>query len=170
MPAIEAHADRDQLAASAASIVAEGLSGPGRVSFVAAGGSTPAATYDRLSAMDLGWSRVTVTLTDERWVSSGSPEANARLIGERLLVGPAASARFLPLTGQAATPEAEAMSIEPAVRALAPFEVVLLGMGEDGHVASMFPGAANLAAMLDLNGQRFAWWRPKPALPLSCLV
>jgi 6-phosphogluconolactonase len=137
---IEACSDRGALAAVAAAAIAEALARPGPVSFVAAGGSTPGATYDRLAAMDLDWSRVTVTLGDERWVDPAAPESNARLVRVRLLAGHAAAARFVALKGRGATPEEDALAVEPRIAVMLPFDAVLLGMGEDGHVASLFPG------------------------------
>jgi 6-phosphogluconolactonase len=136
---IEIFSDRGALAQAAADAIADALSRPGPVSFVAAGGSTPAPTYDRLARMDLGWSRVTVTLGDDRWVDPASPDSNEPLIRKHLLTGRAAAARFLPLKGDGDSPEADAVAIEPTIAALAPFDVVMLGMGEDGHTASLFP-------------------------------
>jgi 6-phosphogluconolactonase len=137
---IETFSDRDSLADAAAAALADALKFPGPTSLVAAGGSTPSATYRRLSAMDLDWSRVTVTLGDERWVDASAAESNERMIRETLLQHHAEAARFLPLKGHGAGPDDDASAIEPELRRLAPFSAVLLGMGEDGHVASLFPG------------------------------
>jgi 6-phosphogluconolactonase len=117
----------------------------GRASLVGTGGRMPGPVYDRLSLAPLDWSKVVVTLSDERHVDIDSPESNARLLRERLLVRLAASAHFLPLTDYA----------EPALRALLPFDAVMLGMGEDGHIASLIPGSPVLAEAMD---------RSKPSL------
>ena len=137
---IETYPDRESLADAAASALANALSVAGPKSLVAAGGSTPLATYRRLSVMDLSWSRVTVTLGDERWVNASAPESNERMIRETLLQDHAVAARFLPLTGHGAGPDDDASAVEPELQRMAPFSAVLLGMGEDGHVASLFPG------------------------------
>ncbi len=137
---IETLSDRDGLADAVASALADALSVPGPTSLVAAGGSTPLATYRRLSAMDLDWSKVTITLGDERWVDASVPESNERMIRETLFQNFTAAARFLPLKGRGASPEDDAKAVEPELRRMAPFSAVLLGMGEDGHVASLFPG------------------------------
>ena len=124
--------------AAAAAIVAqlsEGLLARGRASLVATGGRSPGPVYDRLAQADLDWAHVAVTLSDERQVDVDSPNANVRQLRERLFVGPAAKAQYLPLTDYA----------EPALKKLMPFDAVMLGMGEDGHVASLIPGSPVMA-------------------------
>jgi 6-phosphogluconolactonase len=123
--------------------LAEGLAARGRASLVATGGRSPGPVYDRLSQVDLDWAHVAVTLSDERHVDVESPNANARLLRERLFRGPAAKAQFLPLTDYA----------EPALRKLMPFDAVMLGMGEDGHIASLIPGSPVMALGLDPDGE-----------------
>jgi 6-phosphogluconolactonase len=124
--------------------LADGLKTRGRASLVATGGRMPGPVYDRLREAHIDWARVVVTLSDERCVEPDAPESNARLLRERLFVGEAAKAHFLPLTDYA----------EPALKALAPFDAVLLGMGEDGHVASLIPGSPALAQGMDPAGER----------------
>jgi len=144
---IEAFASGDELADTAASAVArqlsQGLSDRGRASLVGTGGRSPGPVYDRLSRLDLDWAHVAVTLSDERHVDVESPNSNARLLRERLFVGPAAAAQFLPLTDYA----------EPALQKLMPFDAVMLGMGEDGHVASLIPGSPVMDQAMDPHGQ-----------------
>ena len=157
---IETFADRAALTAATADVIADALTAPGALaapgarSFVATGGSTPGPVYDALAKRDLDWAGVTVTLTDERWVDPTSPLSNEGLIRGRLLIGPAAAARFAPLKRAGATPNADALAAEPALAALAPFDVVLLGMGPDGHIASLFPGDPGVAAALDPAAKR----------------
>jgi 6-phosphogluconolactonase len=150
--AMEMFADGDALAEAAADVLAEALSGAGPRSLVVTGGRSPGPVYDRLSARDLRWSEVTVTLSDERWMDPGAPDSNERLVRERLLTGPAAAARFIPLKGVGPTPRADALAAEAALRPHLPWSAVLLGMGEDGHVASLFPSDPDIAARLDPDG------------------
>jgi 6-phosphogluconolactonase len=95
---------------------------------------------------------VSVTLTDERWVASDDPTSNEHLVRERLLVDRAAGAWFISLKTPDDTPAAGAPEVERALAALPrPFDVVVLGMGADGHFASLFPQASELARALDLS-------------------
>ncbi|MCX7513284.1 6-phosphogluconolactonase [Frateuria sp. STR12] len=116
------------------------------------GGRTPLQFFDLLSQATLDWSRVQVTLVDERWVDGDDPRSNARLVREHLLQNAAAAARFVPLYTGDATPEEGQPEAGRRVHALPlPFDAVVLGMGLDGHTASFFPGGDQLEAALDLN-------------------
>jgi 6-phosphogluconolactonase len=133
----------DAAAQAIAAQLAAGLAARGRAALVATGGRSPGPVYDRLKNADLDWPHVAVTLSDERHVDVDSPNANVRQLRERLFVGAAASARYLPLTDYA----------EPALRALMPFDAVMLGMGEDGHIASLIPGSPVMAEAMDPDGK-----------------
>jgi len=115
---------------------------------VVPGGTTPGPIFDSLCAADLDWDKVRVILSDERWVPEDSPRSNTRLLRERLLVDRAAAARYVALYQPADTPEDVLNDIEAYVRAELPISVLLLGMGEDMHTASLFPGADRLADAL----------------------
>lgn len=110
-----------------------------RAGLVVSGGSTPVTCFEALSRADVAWERVEVTLTDERCVPVDHADSNERQVRERLLIHQAAGATFVPL-------QAAALDAMPK-----PFACALIGMGDDGHFASLFPDAANLAAGLDLN-------------------
>ena len=105
---IETFADKDGWADACAGRLAgalvEGLNEGGKALLAGAGGSTPSPIYRRLANADLDWSRVAVTLVDERHVPESSPDSNARLMRETLLTGRAAAARFIPLHHAAASP------------------------------------------------------------------
>lgn len=154
---MESCADRQTLVEAAAARIAgnlhEGLLSRGRAGFVATGGRSVGAIYDRLSQAALDWSAVSITLSDERWVDPGSTDSNERLIRTRLMQGWARNARFTPLMSPGSTPDEAASAADRAVGALAwPMDIVLLGMGEDGHIASLFPFNAALGRGLDDRG------------------
>ena len=146
--------DREALAAALAGEIKvdleEAIAARGAASLVVSGGRTPSRLFAQLRSEKLDWTRTWVTLADERCVETTSEDSNERFVRENLLIGPAAAAHFVGLKNPAFTPEAGA---DWATRALTrvphPFDVVVLGMGEDGHTASLFPGSLALARGLE---------------------
>lgn len=143
------------LAETIAAALAAAIGERGRAVIAVSGGSTPKALFRALSAKEIDWSRVHVTLVDERFVPADNPRSNHLLVSENLLKDKAAAAQFLPLYHPVATigESAEIATAEAAALG-APFDVAILGMGNDGHTASFFPGGDRLAEALDLSGPR----------------
>ena len=171
LPAVEVF-DSAEAAAQAASDAIAGrlraaLIDRGAAHLCVTGGSTPGPVYDRLKDADLDWSRVAITLSDERWVDTASPDSNARLVRERLLQGRAAAATFVCLKGEETDPVHGAWVADLKVAPLEPFDAVLLGMGADGHICSLFPGNPVLEQGLDPAGARLVLHAPagEPAPP-----
>lgn len=121
-------------------------------SLIVTGGSSPAACYRELAASALDWSRVKILLSDERWVPPTDADSNEKLVRDTLLQEHAASARLLQLyTANSSPAERSRVLNEQLPAILQPCACTLLGMGDDGHFASLFPDAVNLAAGLDLE-------------------
>lgn len=145
----------ENLSERLAAALKDALDRDGVTSLAVSGGSTPKPLFDRLCAVPLPWRRITVTLADERWVDTDSPESNEFLVSTRLLTGRAAGAGFVGLKTRHATPEEGAREAEERLRAVPrPFGAVVLGMGRDGHTASLFPHADGLEAALDPASRR----------------
>ncbi|PZQ99471.1 MAG: 6-phosphogluconolactonase [Cereibacter sphaeroides] len=120
----------------------------GRASLSVPGGTTPGPIFDTLSGVDIDWSKVTVFLNDERWVPEDSPRSNTRLVRERLMVGRAAAATLVPLHIDRARAEDALDELAQGIKPHLPISVLLLGMGNDMHTASIFPGADRLEEAL----------------------
>lgn len=152
-PIIEAFPDAAAWAEACAARLGETLGAAvldnGRAVFAGAGGSTPSPIYADLARIKLDWSNIVVTLVDERYVPETSPDSNAALMKRTLLTGPAAAARFLPLYSPSVTVDRAAAEASKALAVEGPrLDAVLLGMGEDGHICSMFPDSPTLKTLL----------------------
>jgi len=128
------------------------LSRQAEVTLLLSGGSTPLPLYRSLSVAKLDWSRVQVALVDERWVDAHSASSNERLLRENLLVRNAAEAAFTGMKNRAASPfDGVEKCNADYLRLPSPYSIGLLGMGADGHTASLFPGAEGLTEALGVK-------------------
>ncbi|MFG6667510.1 6-phosphogluconolactonase [Halomonas sp. HNIBRBA4712] len=161
----------EQLAEAVFQALSEDLARQENVLLVVSGGSTPVPFFKALAARKLPWERVQITLADERWVDAQSDDSNARLVREHLLVGEAQGADFIPLTSAAETPEQGVEEVARRVEPLAwPASVVILGMGGDGHTASLFPDSPELGLAMTTDEPLVAVRtpsQPQPRITLS---
>ena len=122
-------------------------------SLVVSGGTSPAQCFAALAATDLEWQRVQVALSDERWVAPEHDDSNEKLVRESLLVGAAAAATLLPVYAEGVSPEERCDELQESLPIL-PFACSLIGIGADGHFASLFPDADNLDQAMDVEAGR----------------
>ncbi|EKE76626.1 6-phosphogluconolactonase [Gallaecimonas xiamenensis] len=147
----------EQLAAKVAGQLQEAIDARGKASLVVSGGRTPLAFFQALSRQPITWSKVLVTLADERWVDLDDSASNAALVRQHLITGRAASARFVGLKTPHATVEAGLALASDWLGALPqPLDVVILGMGNDGHTASLFPDCPHLQEGLQTQARLIA--------------
>ena len=158
MPEFTVLETAEDVAAAAAADTAQALR-EGARTLVLAGGTTPRRCYELLSRIEVEWGRVCVLFGDERCVHPNHPDSNFKMAREALLdrVSPASVHRMAGELG----PDEAAGAYAHIIAAVAPLDIVLLGVGEDGHTASLFPGHAALKAAALVVGVRDA---PKPPL------
>jgi 6-phosphogluconolactonase len=167
-----------ELAARIAAILGAAIAARGLASLVVSGGRSPVRLFEILRSQPLDWSRACIALADERWVLPTDAASNEHLVRSTLLKGSAASARFHGLKNGAPTPDLGAVSAwETFARVPRPFDAVILGMGDDGHTASLFPGSPNLPSALNPAAAAgcVGMWSPAPpkarlSLNLSALL
>ena len=127
-----------------------GLLANGKASWAVSGGSTPAPLFEAMSHVGIDWSRVHVALVDERWVAPGQPRSNEDFVKTALKKNHSATARFIGMKTPHNTPFEAEVSVNDRYSGLKlPFDSVLLGMGPDGHTASLFPSAEGLEAAFE---------------------
>lgn len=140
----------DSLAEKIAGAVKQGVNLHGNAHLVMSGGSTPAIFLPRTAAQDLAWHKVTIYLADERWVDASSDESNAGMLRRALLAcGQASQARLVSYDKSGADIAADVAAGRSGLPPIGQkYDLALLGMGTDGHFASLFPGTPGLAHML----------------------
>ena len=136
----------------------------GAASMVVSGGSTPKPLFEQLSELDICWEHVVITLVDERWVDAADKDSNEHLVRAHLLKNRAAKATFIGMKNEALTAAAGVQQCERRLRQVPrPFDLVILGMGNDGHTASLFPGARQLAAVTAMDSGKICMAVTPPA-------
>ena len=168
----------DALAQSVADDLRSGITARDRATLVVSGGTTPKKFLAKLAQQDLDWPKVTITLADERWVPPTHARSNEHLLRDTLLTARAAAATFVPLYTDAPDPESGLAETAKRIGALPlPFDAVVLGLGNDGHCASLFPDGDRFAQACDAaNPARVSPMRsatasePRMTLTLAALI
>lgn len=163
------HATPAAIAAHIADALRTAIATRGQASLAVSGGKSPVPMFEALRELDLDWSRVTIVLVDERVVPRDHEASNTALVARHLLQGKAADARFLPFFRELA-PQFNAAVLDALVQDATartaplpwPLDVAVLGMGEDAHTASLFPGAPGYARAIATD-DRLAWVVPDTA-------
>lgn len=133
-------------------LLRDGIEENGRASLVVSGGRTPADLFNALSKAHLEWDKVDISLADERWVDNTDDASNEKMLRTKLLINNAANANFVPLKTQHGDAKDAVLTCTENLQNMhTPFDVLILGMGEDGHTASLFPCSEQLAEGLDLE-------------------
>lgn len=144
------------LAAKAAAVLSTAIGKNGQACLVVSGGSTPKPFFQQLSKIQLDWSKVTITLADERCVEPGSEQSNAKLVKSLLLRNAAAKAKFISLFDGESSPQQARDKLNKKLSPQPAYDLVILGMGNDGHTASIFPEAENRDLALDMENKSSA--------------
>ena len=154
-----------RLSSDIARYLSEAIQNKGNATLLLSGGSTPGGVYRLLSDADLDWSKVTVGLVDERFVGPDSEFSNHLLLRNSLLQNKAKGALFIPMASDLTAYIKNEQEIEAAYRIFTEPDVVLLGMGPDGHTASIFPNDPNSNLALQADTARLIFNTNAPAHP-----
>ncbi len=128
----------------------------GKASLVVSGGNTPKKLFTKLSLCDIAWDKVVISLCDERWVDNGSDDSNEKLVKTYLLKNYAKKANFIGMFQQITNLEEAKIIYEKIVKdKISPIDVIILGMGNDGHTASLFPNNEKFTEAFSLKNEDF---------------
>jgi 6-phosphogluconolactonase len=142
----------DALLSELSDVINQGLTQKTTYSLALAGGGTPKGLYEKLSRTELNWSNINITLTDERWVDPRHADSNENMLRQTLFKNQGKMARFIGLKNPEKTAQAGQIRTDHLLKQNASkLDCVVLGMGEDGHFASIFPSMPNTDALLDLT-------------------
>jgi len=144
----------EELSLNIIKLLKEAIIKNGRASLLVSGGNTPKALFQKLSTMDFPWEQVTISLVDDRWLPSSHKDSNELLIKENLLKNKASKAKFVGMYIENKTAfESDTQCSNLYKEKVYPFDVIILGMGNDSHTASLFPNNKKLERAYDLENK-----------------
>jgi 6-phosphogluconolactonase len=140
-----------ELKAAVERVLSDAIAEKGRASWAVSGGSTPAPLFEAMQNSDLTWGNVDVALVDERWVEKGHPRSNEAFVERHLKAGKASVVQVTGMKTEHKTAVEAVKDLNKRYEPFTPFDSILLGVGPDGHTASLFPDALGLEAAFDLS-------------------
>jgi len=146
-------------------LLTQSIAENGCASIAVSGGRSPIGLFEELSKINLDWSKVELTLVDERWVNAENEDSNELLVRKHLIKNKATQVKFFPIKNSAKSAEEGQILHEQILQQVKlPFDVIILGMGDDGHTASLFPCCKELTQAMDPNNkQKCIVTKPKNA-------
>ena len=146
-------------------LLTQSIAENGCASIAVSGGRSPIGLFKELSKINLEWSKVELTLVDERWVNVKNEDSNELLVRKHLIINKATQIKFFPIKSSAKSVKEGQISHEQVLQQVKlPFDVIILGMGDDGHTASLFPCCKELTQAMDPNNkQKCIVTKPKNA-------